>query len=182
MNNNLFSVKNFEAKSSHIFFFDNNIWMILYCPVGNYQKEKQQRLYSVFLQEILSVNAGLVINSLVISEFCNASLRLDFNLWKREIGNSAADFKRDFVPTNRFRETADSIKSAIRGILKYCSRINDEFNSIDVESILNIFGVSDFNDSYYLELARQKGYKIVTEDTDFFGKNSMGVEIITSRV
>ncbi len=182
MNSNVLSVRNFNPKSSHTYFLDNNVLMLLFCPIGNYQKNTNQREYSRFFYEALNVKSGIVVNSLVLSEFCNASLRIDFNLWKKETQQYNLDYKKDFVGTKRFVETVSSLRSAVKSILKVCHRTNDEFNSIDENVLFSLFGECDFNDAYYQVLSQKKGYKVVTEDYDFFQNRLPGIEIITARI
>ena len=42
------------------FFFDNNIWIFLFCPIGNHDKNKQ-KIYSSFLQSVRQANATIWI-------------------------------------------------------------------------------------------------------------------------
>ncbi|GAB4233140.1 MAG: hypothetical protein Tsb0034_06220 [Ekhidna sp.] len=117
---------------------------------------------------------------MVLSEFANTYLRIDFNLWKKETSNFGADYKKDFVGTTRFKDTVSDIKGAIGQILKKSERMTDDFNAIDLDHVFTEFGRADFNDAYYLELASKNGWKIVTNDRDFFEDNEMDVDIITA--
>ena len=92
----IIDVRKYNPKSSDVFFFDNNIWMYLFCPLGGFNKNKQ-KFYSAFLQSVQVANGTIFINSLVLSEFTNRYLRMDFEQWKKETKNYSADFKKDFV-------------------------------------------------------------------------------------
>jgi Zn-finger protein len=76
-------ISTYIPKATDIFFFDNNVWMFLFCPIANAKKE-QQKKYSQFYKEVNSVSACIWINSLVLSEFCNAWLRIEFKNWKNK--------------------------------------------------------------------------------------------------
>lgn len=165
---NLIDINNYIPKSMDNFFFDNNIWIYLFCPIGNHNKIKQ-KLYSSFLQKIRSSNATIWINSLVLSEFFNTSIKLDYNLWKDEElrnGSRFIDFKKDYRPTKRYKDTVNSINSAIKQILLLCQRCSDNFNALDLANILLMASEVDFNDSYYLEFCKLSSYNLVTDDKD----------------
>lgn len=173
------NIINYSPTSSDIFLFDNSVWMYLFCPLGNYNV-KQQKAYSSFLQSCQSSRSTIFINSLILSEFCNRYFRLDFELWKKDTSNFSAEFKKDFVGIKRYKETAELIENSIKKIMKFCERATDNFNAIELNNIFILFKEIDFNDSYYLELARINKWKIVTDDKDFTKSNSHNIHIITS--
>lgn len=172
------NVNDYKPKSSDIFFFDNNIWMLLFCPLGNFRKTSQ-KAYSAFLQNIQSSRSTVFITSLVLSEFANASLRIDFVQWKELTGNITANYKSDYVGSTRYKDTAEAIISSIKNILKIAEKSPDDFNSLDLDNILNGLELRDFNDNYYLALAASKNWKVVTDDSDFFTFNHPILKIFT---
>ena len=179
----VFKTDEFSPKFNDTFFFDTNVWMYLYCPLGNYSKDKKQKQYSSLLNEILNRKSGVFINSLVLSEFANAYLRIDFELWRKLPENIEKNsYKRDFVKSHQFKTSVSDVKTLIRNILKISERSGDEFNAINLEDIFNEFGNSDFNDSYYIALAQMKNFIIVTDDADFFSANKSKVRIITAGI
>lgn len=177
---NVHNIKDYDPKGMDVFFFDNNIWMLLFCPLGRYNLNRQ-RGYSAFLKDVETANSTIVVNSLVLSEFANRYLRIDFEQWKNDENNFEAKYKEDFVGCDRYTETAEEIKSQINKILNVCDKFNDEFNSIDIDSILDKLQNIDFNDSYYIELAQKKNWKIVTDDGDF-QKIDVSIEVITANL
>ena len=93
------------------FFFDNNIWIFLFCPIGNHDKNKQ-KIYSSFLQSVRQANATIWINSLVISEFANVSIKLDYNLWKKnEVKQVSFETDLDYKRAYRKTKSDDSAES-----------------------------------------------------------------------
>lgn len=159
-------IKDFTPKYNQIFFFDNNIWMFLFSPIGNYEKSKQSSISS-FLSLLKTSNCSIALNSLILSEFSNANLRLDFNLWKNETKNYTANYKEDYLKSSRYKNTEKVIQSCINQILKLSDRFSDNFNSINIENVLTNFKTVDFNDSYYLELCSHNKWFLVTDDGDF---------------
>ena len=163
---NIIDIKHYSPKFSDLFFFDNNIWMYLFCPLGNYQRHRQ-KVYSNFLKDIQTSKSTIFINSLILSEFTNRYLRMDFEQWKKSSGEIVAEFKKDFIGSTRYNSTVEEIKIHIKRILKICERMSDNFNVIDMDNVLQHLEHIDFNDSYYLEYAHMSKMKIVTDDTDF---------------
>ena len=173
-------ISTFRPKFTDTFLFDNNVWMFLYCPIANYEKKKQ-RAYSSLYSDLCTRNISIFITSLILSEFCNAWLRIEFNHLNNKSGGTL-DYKKDFVPSPQFKSTVQDIKVAVTRILSGTLKNSDEFNAVNFDNITNEFGSCDFNDGYYLELARFKGWKIVTDDADFFKNNSLGIEIVTANL
>lgn len=175
-------IRTYRPSNTDVLFFDNNVWMFLFCPIGNYEKDKQRK-YSDFFSLVYSAKACIWINSLVLSEFCNAWLRLEFKNWLKKPENIIKkDYKSDFVPTKAYKEVVEEIKKIVPTILKKTERCTDNFNAINLDSIYAELENCDFNDSYYLELARMNNWKIVTDDSDFFSNNKLKVEIITANI
>lgn len=171
-------IKTYTPKSLDIFFFDNNIWMYLFCPLGNYNKSHQKQ-YSNFLQSIQTSKSTIFINSMVLSEFSNRYLRMDFEQWKKDTGNYIAEFKSDYVGCARYSDIVDEIKIQINQIMKFCEKSSDNFNAIDLNNVFKHFHQIDFNDSYYIELAKLSKWKIVTDDQDFISYTGHDLEVIT---
>lgn len=172
------NVKEYAPKSSDIFLFDNTIWMHIFCPLGDYNLNKQ-KCYSSFLKSIDSAKSTIFITSLILSEFANRYLRLDFDLWKDEEKVYGANFKKDYIGTGRYKDTIVEISSSINNILNLCEKTPDNFNAIDIKRVLSHFSCIDFNDSYYIELASLCKYKVVTDDHDFIDYQNHSLEIIT---
>ncbi len=175
------NISTYKPKFTEAFLLDNNVWMFLFCPIGNYSKDKKQREYSAFFKELVSNKNTIIINSLILSEFANSYLKLEFNLWKKlPENNGRLEYKSDFVGSPKFLEAVEDVKISIKSILKVAEKFSDDFNAIDIEDVFSNFGKSDFNDSYYIALAQFKKYKIVTDDFDFYDNNTLDIEIITA--
>jgi len=175
-------VSEYNPRPNESYFFDANVWMYLFCPLGNYSKRKQKE-YSNFLSEVRIRNSGLFINSLVLSEFSNAYLRLEFDLWRQKPENTGHDnYKRDFVGSDQFKAGVTDIKILIGKILAFVDRSGDNFNAINIQKVFGDFGNCDFNDAYYLALAQMNKHIIVTDDADFFNSNKLGIKILTANI
>ena len=93
------------------------------------------------------------------------------------------DFKKNFVGTNEYKSSVNSISHSINKILKLPNifRVSDGFHNLRMNNILESFKVVDFNDSYINELCIENKYKVVTNDKDF-QKLYSKIDIITSQV
>ncbi len=179
---NVCNVVDYNPTSKDVFFFDNNIWMFLFCPIANTQRNKQKK-YSNFFKSVNSVRACIWINSLVLSEFCNAWLQIEFKKWRQLPDNAFQNnFKKDFVPSDAYKKVITDIINTVRQIVSFTEKASDNFNAVNLEKIYSELNNCDFNDSYYLELARLNNWKIVTDDTDLFKNNSLNVEILTANI
>lgn len=175
-------VKHYSPTSKDVFFFDANIWILLFGSISNSKRSKQQQ-YSSFFKEVISARACIWINSLVLSEFSNALIRIEFEKWRRLPENVfKKSYKKDFVPSRSYKEVISEIKYMLKQIVSQTERTSDNFNAVDLEKIYSEMENCDFNDSYYLELARLNKWKIVTDDADLFRNNDLNVEILTANI
>lgn len=179
--NNIIDIVNYTPSSVNNYFFDNNIWMFLFCPIVNYGKNKQVK-YTNFLQKLKSRKCPIWTNSLILSEFSNAWLRIEFENWKKKNSSTNFDYKKDFIPTKDFRDAIVNIKDAINIILSIANKIDDNFNSIDINIVYQHFGNSDFNDAYYIAQAFNNNWIIVSDDSDLLKNNSSNIKIITGNI
>lgn len=147
-------------------------------PLGSFNKNKQ-KFYSGFLQSIKTSRSTIFISSLVLSEFANRYLRMDFDRWKDETSNFDTGYKNDYIGTERYNDTITEIKRNINQIMMFCEKSSDNFNAIDLSSVFQHLSDIDFNDSYYIELAKLGNWKIVTDDNDFIKSVNHNLEIIT---
>jgi len=175
-------ITTYQSSSTDVFFFDNNVWMFLFCPIVNYEKSKQKK-YTSFFSDVNAAKSCIWINSLVLSEFCNAWLRIAYNNWKKKEENvQNDDYKKDFVGSQTYKDSIKEITQTLQNILKNADRATDNFNAINIDHVFTELDNCDFNDSYYLELASINKWKIVTDDADLFKNNKLDVEIITANI
>lgn len=104
MANKIIAFRDFSVSSDKKYLFDTNVWMLLFCPLGNVKKDKQEKA-SKILRYIISGNASIILTSLVLSEFCNAYLRLAFEIWRSKAENIRGNFKKDYFNTTDCNST-----------------------------------------------------------------------------
>ncbi|WP_270599525.1 type II toxin-antitoxin system VapC family toxin [Clostridium baratii] len=169
----------FIPKKDDKIFIDTNIWLYLFCPIGDYKKDIVNRYNDIFLK-ILKSKCAIYVTSLTLSEFFNTYSRIEFEYKKKQTGQKNLKYKREFRNTTDFNVMVEEIIEIINNkILKYSTRINDEFNRIDLNNILISDDSFDFNDKYFAELCEANNIKVLTNDKDFL-KISNKIEVITS--
>jgi predicted nucleic acid-binding protein len=174
---NKIDIHTYKPKVGDAFFFDNNIWMYLFCPVNNYNK-KLVNTYNTFFLEIIKNKCSIYTSSLVLSEFFNSYCRVDFKA-KQKTDPTLKDYKKDFRNTPHFNILSESICNIIKDkILKYSIRLDDDFATLDIDDILIADKNFDFNDKYIAKLCENKKIKILTNDKDFLNLSN-NVDIIT---
>jgi len=162
MASQILDIKSYQPKPTEKFFFDANIWMFLLCPLGNYRQHIIAE-YDNFLKKIRIENSSLFVSSLVISEFFNAYVRLEFKLWKNKDSNNKV--YNDFKKTQDYKTWAAKASWDIKNMmLKISERMDDKFSNIDIKELFSEITISDFNDNYYLELAAMEQMIIVSDD------------------
>lgn len=160
-------IRDFKVKSGDCFFFDNNVWMFLFSPISG-ANASQQKAYGNLLKNIQAAHATIFINSLVVSEYINRSLRLNHSLWRdQEIkrGNRFVDYKKDFRPTVIFESAQAEAYNEMSAILSVALRKPDDFNALRWQDITDARGM-DFNDAYYANFCRLNRLILVSDDKD----------------
>lgn len=172
--------KDYKVVYTDKFFFDTNIWLLLYGTIADFQKQDQKQ-YSAFLAEILSRGSSIYVSSIIISEFANVLLRKDFKQWVHTNKLIDQDYKKNFVGISEYTNSVSIVSNLINKILKLPGIIplSDNFSSMDIIKVLKNFEKIDFNDSYILELSEEKDLILVTNDKDFL-KVSSSLTIITT--
>lgn len=160
-------IRDFKVRSGDNFFFDNNVWMFLFSPICG-TKAYQQKAYSNLLKTIQATRATIFINSLIVSEYINRSLRLNYSLWRdREFksGNRFTDYKHHFRPTDDFKIAQKEAYDEMSDILSIALRKPDDFNALKLDEVIQAEGM-DFNDAYYANFCKLNRLILVTDDHD----------------
>lgn len=166
------AVANYDFKSEDELFVDANVWFLVFGP----QKPGNARVatYSHALARILAAQSRIYIDVLIVSEFINTYGRLKWNV----MGKPPADFKQ-FRKSADFKPIARDIAADVRRVLKHCERIENGFEALDIDGLIDEYaaGDSDFNDQVIAALCKKRGLKLVTDDGDFGGH---GIPIVTA--
>lgn len=105
---------------------------------------------------------------MVVSEYINRSLRLNYSLWRdREFksGNRLVEYKRDYRPTEDFDNAQKEAYEEMPDILSIAHRKPDDFNALKLDEVMKAKGM-DFNDAYYAYFCKLNRLILVTDDRD----------------
>lgn len=172
-------ISSYTPKKDDKIFLDTNIWLYLFCPIGQYKEEIVNK-YNQFFYDMLKNGSKLYTSSLVISEFFNTYSRIDFKIKRQQDPRKYRNYKKDFRNSEEFGELSKNICELINNkILKHATKINDRFDNIIMDNILLPNDNYDFNDLYIAELCLREEIKVLTNDGDF-KKIGADIEIITS--
>jgi len=153
-------------------FIDTNILIYLFSPDFVSSDEKYIEQYSKILDILLQNDAKLYISSVVVSEFINRILRIDYEKNKDVYPN----FKQDYRKSEKYKETLRLILKELKKILKISNKINDAFDDFDLllwyqrDTNQNL----DFNDLQIAFIVENNNLKLLSNDSDFdnFGINT----------
>lgn len=176
-------IKDHTVAPTNSYIFDTNVWMFIFAPLAN-AKNYKQKACTQLLSDIRSRNATIWINSLIISEYVNAVLKLAFKQWKEKNGYANSDkvsYKLDFRPTADYKDALTDVMAQVSEIIKLCECRPDDLNAIDVKGIINSMGnfECDFGDAMIMDLCtRNKEIKLVTDDHDITDMASLPFTVI----
>jgi len=177
--NNAVLLKDFNPKGSHTYLIDTNILMYLFSPISNYSEKKQEQI-SRFLEISQNVNAGLITTSLVIGEFFHVNLGIYFNNWcKSQKDKVSFDLKKDYRPTEDFKDSVTAINRSIELILKITNKFSDNFSNINLSNVAQNCYQAEYTDSYLLELSNANSWMIVSNDNDLLNHPNRTQLLIT---
>lgn len=167
-----------------LYLFDTSLWLkILKPPFEGLSKQeiKYQEFFESF--KLSPKKPKILLTSLIISEIINRWLR-DYGLNKyfeehpeehemflqRDAKYKREYFKIIYRPTKHYSDTYNSICEDLLAYESYCVCSHDEFGSeLCLQEVLTFASPKlDFNDNYYVLLAKKKNVPIVTDDADFF--------------
>lgn len=173
-------ISSYSVKSGDLFFFDNNVWMLLFSSAISGSRRREQQIYNSLYGDIKCAGATIFTNALVASEYVNTNLRMGFKRWQRIPENyGKTDYKLDFRPTQAFRNCRDVAYAELEQILKASFRKPDDFNAIEPAQLLGALGENmDFNDAYFVSYCALNNLILVTDDRDMFD-TPLDVRILT---
>ncbi|WP_456273614.1 PIN domain-containing protein [Bacillus sp. AK031] len=156
-------------KENDKYLLDANIWMHLYCSVGNYF-EDDVNAYSTFFQNVLEAGSKIYITSMMLSEFFNAYCKVEYYLAKGNRHPKKFNYKKHFRKSEDYEALISLLQNIVsKKILPNTIRLSDQFEILNIQSLFEEKIDFDFNDQYYIQLCEAESINIVTHDKDFFG-------------
>jgi predicted nucleic acid-binding protein len=153
---------------------DANVWIFLLPPAAQ-PAPRFAGSYSAALKNLIAAGARPVVESLILSEYVNRYLRLEYEaFWSRHYRT----FKK-FRKSGDFSSLATAAIAEAREILRIAAANDTPFSQTDIAAILaeTEAGTLDFNDGVLVETCRLRGWKLLTNDGDM---SRGGIEVLTS--
>ena len=158
-------------------FFDANILLYLFGTANTSANKSTIQTYSAMFATCLKMGSRLCVDVLVLSEFINRFLRMQYDSHLSNLG-----LNKSVLPFKTFRSTAEGmqvaqdIEDVVKGrILKQFQVVGKQFNTADIAAIG--FANTDFNDALLIQICQENSCVFVTHDADFNGAN---IDIVTA--
>jgi predicted nucleic acid-binding protein len=153
---------------------DANVWLYLQPPAAQ-PPPRFSLAYSAAFKSLLTAKSKPVIDALVLSEYLNRYIRVEYDVYWRATYPKFKDFRqsKDFA-------TLGTAAIADAGqILKFSTREHSPLHQVNLPEILNetASGRLDFNDGMLVETCRLRGWKLLTNDADM---TLGGIDVLTS--
>lgn len=174
MKNKAYDLSSYSFSAGEQIFVDANIWLYLF-PAPLNPKQQFAKQYSKAFAQLISAQAQPVLDPMVLSEYLNRYIRIEWN----------GKYKCQYPQFKDFRNSSDSsdVVSAAslfaKEIVKYCKVHSIPANELDLNQALADFstGKVDFNDTLVVDICKKKGLKLMTNDGDF---KKGGIDVLTT--
>ncbi len=124
---------------------------------------------------LLQARAQPVVDALVLSEYLNRYVRIEYDaVWKK-----AYPRFKDFRQSNDGANFLQSAVAEVKQILKNSSSRDTPLEKIDMPAVLGAVqsGTVDFNDGLLIQNCRLNGWKLLTHDGDM---TLGGIDLLTT--
>jgi predicted nucleic acid-binding protein len=146
--------------------FDANIWLYLFCPLGNYRIHTVIA-YSKCYARILEVKLPVFVDIVIVSEVINRYLRLAHSYYCKNQGIDM-DYKK-YRKTEDYQKILREVYSLVKKrILPHCIIGNISYDKDMFISLLDDSDYDkDFNDHHITNLCLRHNLCLMTHDSDF---------------
>ncbi|MDR1462708.1 MAG: PIN domain-containing protein [Azoarcus sp.] len=176
MKNKAHDIAIYSFRQGEPVLIDTNVWVYLYPPAAQPAQQQLEADYSRAFGKLLQAKATPIIDALILSEYINRYLRIEYKVWeKRHTGDAYKTFRRSAEGL----QLACNAAAEVRCILKDASLRDTRLQGASIESIITGIetGGFDFNDGVLIENCRLQGWKLLTHDSDM---TIGGIELLTA--
>lgn len=174
MRNRAHDPSTYDFKAGEQILVDANVWLYLQPPAAQ-PPPPFARSYSNALKNVLSAKALPVVEALILSEYVNRYLRLEYSAtWQSKYPS----FKK-FRLSKEFSKVAQSVVAEVKQILAIAAAKDTWLEAVSISDILAeiVSGTLDFNDGVLVETCRLRGWKLLTNDVDM---RIGGIDVLTT--
>ena len=149
-------------------FLDTNILIFLFSPDFVHSKEYQVDTYSKIFEKLIENKSAMYINSIVISEFLNRCLRIDFNKNYQD-SNNTKDYKKDYRSSDEYKRTLAILLKELNKMFNEfkIKQLDDGFSNFDTITEFKNSTELDFNDLIIARNVIDNSFKLLSDDRDF---------------
>lgn len=169
-----YNLSSYSFSTGEQILVDTNIWLYLFPPPGNPSCNSVQK-YSKAFTNLVSAKAQPVLDPIVLSEYLNTYIRIE---WNANYRSQYPKFK-DFRNSPHFSLIASTAETLASKILNLCQIHSIPANDLDLDLALIDFssGNVDFNDALLIDICKKRNLKLMTNDGDFQGGD---IELLTT--
>lgn len=179
----IFRASSYKIEKDSLYFLDANIWIFILAP-KNKPANSTQHYIKLFEDILNEESVKIVVPAMLISEVVNRILRdVSYDNFLHSINTKRSSvhsrhYKDVFRPSAAFKDAYEVLVNDFVAYSDSIKFVDDGFGvDVSTDQILDSPPTSlDFNDNYYYSLAISRGYKIITDDGDFWTEN---LKIIT---
>ena len=177
--NSVHDARSYEFKPVEKILVDANVLLYLLPPSSSRDVPVRFQEYDFVFRRLLKAQAVPVVEVLVLSEYFNRCLRLEYAAYcQHRRGKNYKSFKAFRLSRHGLRALAQTAEDG-EEILKRCQLTNTDVEALDLRQILRAVatGTVDFNDSILIGNCQHHGWKLLTNDGDL---SRGGIEVITT--
>jgi predicted nucleic acid-binding protein len=153
---------------------DANVWLYL-LPPASQPAPRWAAVYSSTFSRLLQAKAQPVVDALVLSEYLNRYVRIEYDAaWK-----AAYPRFKDFRQSRDGTHVLQSAVAEVTQILKNSLSRDTGLEKVDMPAVLGAVqsGILDFNDGLLIQNCRLNGWKLLTHDGDM---TLGGIDLVTT--
>ncbi len=149
-------------------FLDTNILIFLFSPDFVSSNEYQVDTYSKIFEMLVEKQNNMYINSLVVSEFLNRCLRIDFDKNFQD-DNKSKHYKNDYRGSSEYKQTLNILLKLLHKMLNVfkIQQLDDDFSKFETISEFEKSDELDFNDLVISRTVLNQNLKLLSDDKDF---------------
>lgn len=158
----------YKINSSDNVFLDTNILIFLFSPDFVSSNDYQVDTYSKIFEILVEKQNNMYVNSLVISEFLNRCLRIDFNK-NFQVDNNAKHYKNDYRGSKEYKQTLKILLKLLHKMLNVfkIQQLDDGFSKFETITEFEKSDELDFNDLVISRTVLNQNLKLLSDDRDF---------------
>lgn len=167
MMSNRYNISNIQHVQNKKIFFDANVLIYLFWATGSSWENNYANVYSRLNRQ----NNSFVVDFIVISEFINRAIRIEYDKYLDEnnLTKRIFSFKKYRDCTNGSEAVTD-VYTIVSTILNTFDVIEKAYSKNDISAML-FTDILDFSDRALVKICNENNFILLTNDKDFKNSN-----------